>query len=237
VKTLGLIGGTSWVSTIDYYRLINEGVNHRLGGANFAECLIHSFNYADIQTLTFAGDWAGVERKVAGAAVALRDAGAEGIVLCANTMHVVADGVQQATGLPLIHIVDAVAADVLRRGLTSVALLGTRFTMEMDFFRDRLAASGIRASIPDEPDREFIHGTIFGELSSGTVRAETRVRYLEIITSMAARGAEGVLLACTEIPLVVQQSDTSVPVFDTTAIHASAAVAFALSGARGDAGG
>jgi len=153
MKTLGLIGGTSWVSTIDYYRLINEGVNRRLGSNQFAECLIHSFNYADIQKLTFAGDWEGVEKKVADAAIGLRDAGAQGLVLCANTMHIVADGVRQATGLPLIHIVDAVAADVAKKGLERVALLGTRFTMEKDFFKDRLAAHRIRATIPANPFR------------------------------------------------------------------------------------
>jgi aspartate racemase len=229
MKTLGLIGGTSWVSTIDYYRLINEGVNRRLGGNQFAECLIHSFNYADIQKLTFAGDWEGVEKKVADAAVGLRDAGAQGIVLCANTMHIVADGVRQATGLPLIHIVDAVAADVAKKGLERVALLGTRFTMEKDFFKDRLAAHRIRATIPGDSDREFIHGTIFGELAGGTFSRETKSRYLDIISAMAADGAEGALLACTEIPLVVKQQDTDVPVFDTTALHAEAAVEFALS--------
>jgi aspartate racemase len=229
MKTLGLVGGTSWVSTIDYYRLINEGVNRRLGGNQFAECLIHSFNYADIQKLTFAGDWKGVERKVAAAAVGLREGGAQGIVLCANTMHIVAEGVEQATGLPVIHIVDAVAADVARRGFSRVALLGTRFTMEKEFFKDRLAGHRIRAIIPGDADREFIHGTIFGELAGGTFSLETKARYLDIISAMAADGAEGALLACTEIPLVVKQPDTDVPVFDTTAIHAEAAVEFALS--------
>lgn len=229
MKTLGLIGGTSWVSTIDYYRLINEGVNRRLGGAQFAECLIHSFNYADIQALTFAHNWEAVEKKVAQAAIGLRNAGARGLVLCANTMHIVADGVQQASGLPVVHIVDAVAASVTRHRLDSVALLGTRFTMEMDFFRDRLTKHRIHATIPGDADREFIHGTIFGELASGTVLPETKTRYLNIISAMAAGGAQGALLACTEIPLVVKQEDTAVPVFDTTAIHAEAAVEFALS--------
>jgi aspartate racemase len=229
MRTLGLIGGTSWVSTLDYYRLINEGVNRRLGGNQFAECLIHSFNYADIQTLTFAQDWDAVEKKVAAAAIGLRQAGAEALVLCANTMHIVADGVARAAGLPLIHIVDAVARSVTERGLDRVALLGTRFTMEMGFFKERLAAHRIHTTIPGDSDRAFIHGTIFGELSSGTVLPGTKARYLEVIAALAQTGAQGVLLACTEIPLAVKQEDTPVPVFDTTTIHAAAAVAFALA--------
>jgi aspartate racemase len=226
-RTLGLLGGTSWVSTVDYYRMINEGVNAKLGGNEFAKCIIHSFNYGDIQKLTFARDWDGVLTLISAAARHLVSAGAEGIVLCANTMHVIADRLAAQIDAPVIHIVDATATAIRASGADHVALLGTRFTMEMDFFRDRLASHGITAVIPDEEDRNFIHTSIFGELGHGVVTAATTQRYLDIIGTMAKQGAQGAILGCTEIPLVVKPADTPLPTFDTTAIHAAAAVAFA----------
>lgn len=213
---------------MDYYRLINEGVNAKLGGNQFAKCVIHSFNYADIQALTFREDWAGVLALVGAAADNLVRSGAQGIVLCANTMHLIADDLAQRLDVPIIHIVDATAARIKAAGLRQVALLGTRYTMEKGFFKDRLAARGVGVMIPDDADREFIHGSIFGDLSAGIVRPEVKGRYLDIIDALAQRGAEGAILGCTEIPLVVKPGDTSTPTLDTTAIHAEAAVSFAL---------
>lgn len=214
---------------MDYYRLINEGVNAKLGGNQFATCVIHSFNYADIQALTFREDWAGVLALVGAAADNLVRSGAQGIVLCANTMHLIADDLAQRLDVPIIHIVDATAARIKAAGLRQVALLGTKYTMEKGFFKDRLAARGVGVMIPDDADRDFIHGSIFGDLSAGIVRPEVKRRYLDIIAALAQRGAEGAILGCTEIPLVVKPEDTGTPTFDTTAIHAEAAVAFALA--------
>ncbi|AIE87244.1 aspartate/glutamate racemase family protein [Fimbriimonas ginsengisoli] len=228
MKLLGLIGGTSWVSTGEYYRLLNEGVNRRLGDPQFARCLIFSFNYADILALNAKQDWDAIFELVAAACLHHRDAGAEGIVLCANTMHLIADRVQERVGLPVIHIADATAEAIRRAGLTTVALLGTRFTMEKEFFRERLASRGIEAVIPEEADREFIHTTIFGELGTGNFLPATKARYLSIIDDLAAKGAEGAILGCTEIPMLIKQSDCAIPLFDTTAIHVDAAIEFAL---------
>jgi aspartate racemase len=228
-RTLGLIGGTSWVSTIDYYRLINEGVTARLGGNQSASCLIHSFNFGTIQELVFRQDWDAFFTVVAAAAENLVRSGAEAIVLCANTKHVVADRLAARIQVPIIHIVDATAERIAAAGLDRVALLGTRFTMEMDFFRDRLAQQGIVSSIPGDDDREFIHRTIFGELGSGIFSASTKARYVSIMEQLGTAGAQGVILGCTEIPLLIKPGDTAMPLFDTTAIHSAAAVEFATT--------
>lgn len=228
MKMLGLIGGMSWIATIDYYRLINEQVNQRLGGSEYARCIIYSFNYGEIMALNATQDWDGVLERVVGACACLREGGAEGLVLCANTLHLIADRLQDRVGLPVIHIAEAAAGGVQRAGLRRVALLGTRFTMEMDFFKERLARHRIETAIPAEADREFIHASIFEELGKGDFRPETKARYLRIIASMAEQGAEGAILGCTEIPLLVKQEDCPVPIFDTTALHAAAAVSFAL---------
>ena len=229
MKTLGLVGGTSWVSTVDYYRYLNEEINSRLGGNEFATCVIHSFNYGDIQKLTSKQDWDRLLEVVGAAADGLCNAGAEGIVLCANTMHLLADRLQERLNVPIIHLVEATAADIRRAELDVVILLGTRFTMEMDFFKERLLRHGIHTVIPEAADREFIHGTIFGELGRGECRPETKERYLEIIDSLTKAGAQGAILGCTEIPLLLKQSDSQVPLFDTTRLHASAAASFALA--------
>lgn len=228
MKTLGLIGGISWVSTIDYYRLINEGINARLGGLNFSRCIIHSFNYADIKRNNDAGDWASTLQMITDASLKLKQSGAEGIVLCANTMHKIADEVQAAVGLPVIHIATATAAEIEKQNVKKVALLGTKFTMEMDFFRSKLDARNIEVIIPQEDDREFIHYTIFEELGRGVINPESRKRYISIIESLAMKGAQGAILGCTEIPMLIKPQDVSVPVFDTTQIHAAEAVRFSL---------
>jgi aspartate racemase len=230
VKTLGLIGGISWLSTVEYYRLLNEGVNARLGGLNAAKCIIHSLNFADVAEINKTQDWDAALELFGTAGENLKRSGAEGLVVCANTMHVIADRLEQRVGIPLIHIADATAKAIRDAGLERVALLGTRYTMELPFFRDRLAWHGVVAVAPNDREREFIHETIFRELARNVIRAETRARYLEIIERMAAQeGARGAILGCTEIPLLIRQSDTNVPVFDTTALHASAAVDFALT--------
>jgi aspartate racemase len=227
MKTLGLIGGMSWVSTIDYYKLINEGINQKLGGLNFAECIIYSFNYADIKRNNDANDWEANFKIVSEAATHLKNSGAAAIVLCANTMHLIADRVEQAIGLPVIHIATATSSVIKNKGLKKIGLLGTKFTMELDFFRSKLTDQGIETIIPGDEDRNFIHYTIFEELGRGLIKDETRARYLAIIMEMIAGGAEGIILGCTEIPLLIQQPDVTVPVFDTTRIHAAAAVDFA----------
>jgi len=229
MKTLGLIGGMSWVSTIDYYRLINEGINQRLGGLNFSQCIIYSFNYADIKRNNDANDWDSNFKMASEAAHHLKNSGATGIVLCANTMHLIADKVASDTGLPVIHIATATAGAIEAKRLKKVGLLGTRLTMELDFFKSKLADKGIETVIPPDNDRGFVHYTIFEELGRSLLKESSKQRYLAIISQLIDRGAEGIILGCTEIPLLIQQPDVPVPVFDTTRIHAAAAVDFALS--------
>ncbi len=229
MKTLGLIGGISWVSTMDYYKLINEGINEKLGGLNFAECIIYSFNYADIKKNNDANDWEANLKMVAEAGEHLKNAGAKAIVLCANTMHLIAEKAEAAIGLPVIHIAVATAAAIKSKNLKRIGLLGTKFTMELDFFTSKLRDNGIDTMIPGEEDRQFIHTTIFEELGRGLIKDETRARYLAVIQEMIADGAEGIILGCTEIPLLIQPRDVPVPVFDTARIHAAAAVDFALT--------
>lgn len=229
MKTLGLIGGTSWISTIEYYRLLNEGINARVGGLHFARCVIYSLNYHDIAEINKRQDWDAMFELVAHAAEGVRGAGAEALLLGANTMHLVAERVQERVKLPVIHIADATAQAIRARGLDRVTLLGTRYTMEKEFFKNRLTAHGITAVIPSDADRAFIHATIFDELGKGIFLPESKTRYLEIIDRLAREGSQGAILGCTEIPLLLKQDDTSVPVFDTTALHVDAAVNFALA--------
>jgi len=230
VRTLGLIGGMTWHSTVDYYRLINEGVAARLGGYRSAEMVMVSVDFAPVEDLQTEGDWTGLGRLMVRAAKTLQGAGAEAIVICANTMHQLAPDIEAAVRLPILHIADAAATAVKAKGLTSVGLLGTRFTMEMDFYRARLEkAHGLEVLVPDAPEREIVHQVIYDELGRGIVREESRQAYVEIIEGLVRRGAQGVILGCTEIPLLIKEKDSPVPVFDTTALHAAAAVEFALS--------
>jgi aspartate racemase len=230
MKMLGLIGGTTWLSTVDYYRLLNEGVNERLGGMEYARCLMYSLNFGDIVKINERQDWDAALELFGDAATRLKNAGAEGLVLCANTAHVIADRLEKRIGLPLVHIADATAHAIRKAGLERVSLLGTRYTMELDFFKDRLAWHGVTGIVPNAAEREFIHGTIFGELARNVIKPETRARYIEIMERMEKQdGARGAILGCTEIPLLIKQSDTTIPVFDTTALHVRAAVDWALS--------
>ncbi|WP_278022191.1 aspartate/glutamate racemase family protein [Flavobacterium ginsengisoli] len=223
MRKIGLIGGISWVSTSDYYTLINKGINEKLGGLNFSECLIYSFNYADIKKNNDANDWDSTFNMLFKAAEVLKSGGAEAILLCANTMHLIADRLQQAIDIPLIHIAEETAIEIQKKEIKKVGLLGTKFTMELDFFKDKLAEKGIETIIPNsEADKDFIHYTIFEELGRGIATEETKKRYLEIANELIKNGAEGIILGCTEIPLVIKEGDLNVPIFDTTLIHTQA---------------
>jgi aspartate racemase len=229
MKILGLIGGISWVSTIDYYRMINQGINNRLGDLNFAECIIHSFNYQDIKRNNDAEDWDNTLKMLTKAGLNMKNSGAEAIVLCANTMHMIADQLEQNVGLPLIHIATATANVIAAGKFEKVGLLGTKFTMERPFFRDKLAEQNIEVLIPDDKARDFIHYTIFEELGRNLFKADTKQFYLDIINKLKGEGAQGIIMGCTEIPLLISQHDTDLPLFDTAQIHSDAAVQFALS--------
>jgi aspartate racemase len=230
MKTIGLIGGMSWESSIEYYRIINEAVRERMGGLHSAKCIMHSVEFEEIRRLQDEGNWAGLTEIMANAARSLKNAGADFVVICTNTMHIMADDVQRQAGIEVLHIADATGQAIEEKGLTRVGLLGTRFTMEKDFYRRRLKEKyGIEAIIPDEGERQEVHDIIFKELCAGIVRPESRERLKAIINGLASRGAQGVILGCTEIPLIIGQKDTPMPVFDTTHIHATAAVRRALS--------
>lgn len=231
MKTLGLIGGMTWHSTADYYRLINAEVQARLGGSHSAEILMLSIDFEPVERLQEKGDWEAMARLMSGWARRLEAAGAQGLVICANTMHRLADAVTGAVSIPLVHIADATAAEVKRRGLRTVGLLGTRYTMELEFYRGRLERGhGLRVLVPDDAGRTAVHDVIYRELTAGIIKDESRRRYVGIIRELQGRGAEGVILGCTEIPLLVKPSDSPIPVFDTTELHAAAAVEFALRG-------
>ncbi|RYE21028.1 MAG: aspartate/glutamate racemase family protein [Sphingobacteriales bacterium] len=228
MKTLGLIGGISWVSTIDYYRYINRGVNEKLGGINSAQLVMHSFNYNDIIINNNANNWDATLQMLTEAGINLKNSGAEAILFCANTMHLLADKAQEKIGLPLIHIAVTTAAEINKSGFTKVGLLGTKFTMEHDFFTNKLTDAGIEAIIPDEADRAYIHQTLMDELGKNIILPQTRQYYLHVMDKLVAQGAQGIILGCTEIPLLISSADTDIPLFDTTLIHSQAAVAFAL---------
>jgi aspartate racemase len=229
MKTIGLLGGMSWESTLEYYRIINQGVKARLGGSHSAQCLLYSVDFAEIEALQHAGEWDALTQAMIAAVQRLERGGADCLVICTNTMHRMADKVQAYTPLPLLHIADATAAAIKAQGLQTVGLLGTRFTMQGDFYRGRLERQhSLQVLVPDQVGMDAVHRVIYDELIKGIIREESRQIYLEVIADLAARGAQGVILGCTEIPLLVKQADVAIPVFDTTAIHAQAAVDWAL---------
>lgn len=229
MKTIGLIGGMSWESTVPYYRLINEGVKHQLGGLHSARIVLYSVDFHDIERLQHAGRWDEAAALLASAAQALQAAGADFLVLCTNTMHKVARHIEAAVTIPLLHIADPTAMAVQQAGIHAVGLLGTRFTMEEDFYRGRLEAQhGLRVVIPDAADREIVHRVIYDELCLGVTREESRAAYRAVIGRLVAQGAQGIILGCTEIGLLVKAADAPVPLFDTTQLHAESAVGFAL---------
>ncbi len=229
MKTIGLVGGTSWASTIEYYRIINEEVNNRRGGLNFAKIALYSLDYGEIHALSMKKDVEGIRSLLVEAARKLEGIGAQCILLCANTMHLHAEWVQNSVGVPLLHIADATATEINKKKMTRVGLLGTKLTMELDFYKKRLLGRGITAIVPPLEDRNFIHHAIDTELVKSLIFPETKSRFITIIGDLRDQGAEGVILGCTEIPLLIKQGDTSLPVFDTTRIHSVAAVDFALA--------
>jgi aspartate racemase len=238
MKTLGLLGGMSWESTVPYYRIINETVRERRGGLHSARLILYSVDFHDIERRQQAGAWDEAGTILADAARALEVAGAEGLALCTNTMHKVAPAIESAVDIPLLHIADPTAAAVKQAGIRTVGLLGTRFTMEQDFYRSRLTARhGLTVIIPDPADRAIVHRVIDEELCQGDLRAESRAQYREILQRLVEAGAEGIILGCTEIALLVGPEDTPVLLFDTTALHARAAAAWALGEEGGIAGG
>jgi aspartate racemase len=228
MKTIGLIGGTSWVSTVDYYRIVNELVGERLGGLNSAKILMYSMNFAEKKVHLDANNWARISEEYCKIAKNLETAGAHCIVLCANTPHTIADDIKASVKIPFIHIAEETAKEIAKQKMSKVGLLGTKFTMEGKFFKDKLSNHGIETLIPNEEDRNFIHQSIFAELGKGIFTAETKARYISIINKLIENGAEGIISGCTEIPLLVKQEDCAVPIFDTTMIHATEAVDFAL---------
>jgi len=230
VKTIGLIGGMSWESSIEYYRIVNETVKAKLGRLHSAKSIMVSVDFAEIEILQHQGRWQEAAQVLIGAAESLESGGADFIVLCTNTMHKVADDVQAHTRIPILHIADATALRIKESGINKIGLLGTRFTMEEDFYKGRLIQKyGLDVMIPDAQEREIVHRVIYDELVIGEIRQDSKERYLDIIERLVQRGAEGVILGCTEIGLLIHDGDCRVPLFDTTRIHAVAAVEYALA--------
>jgi aspartate racemase len=230
MKTIGLLGGMTWHSTLEYYRLLNEGTHARLGGSHSARCLLYSVDFEEFEERQNAGDWEGLSALMVRNAQRLEQAGADFLVICANTMHQAAPAIEAAVSIPLLHIADATAAEIRRQGLRTVGLLGTRYTMELEFYRSRVEKMhSLRVLVPGIEGREMVHRIIFQELGHGIISDSSRKAYISIMGDLQARGAEGVILGCTEIPLLVQPADFPLPLFDTTAIHAAAAVEWALA--------
>jgi aspartate racemase len=228
MRTIGLLGGMSWESSALYYQLINEGVRDRVGGFHSARCLMSSVDFAVIEEMQTRGGWAEAGELLAHEAAALESVGAECIVLCTNTMHKVADVIEGSVSVPLLNVVDVTAAAIRAEGLTTVALLGTRFTMEEPFYAERMAGLGVTTLAPDPRDRRLVNDVIYGELVHGVIRDESRAAYGQVIERLVDRGAEGGILGCTEVELLAGAAAAPAPVFPTTTLHAAAAVEFAL---------
>lgn len=228
MKTIGLIGGLSWESTADYYRYINTFVKEQLGGLHSAKCLLYSFDFEEIVALQKAGNWDKATELMIHAAKTLETGGADIVLICTNTMHKMAKEVQAAVSIPLLHIAEVTGNEAKDAGLKKVGLLGTMFTMEHSFYKEALLDQEIETIVPEKEDREAVHRIIFDELCKGIILPESKEIYLHIIDKLLAQGAEGIILGCTEIPLLIKQEDSSIPLFDTTFLHAKAAVSYAL---------
>ncbi len=229
MKTIGMLGGMSWESTVPYYRIVNEVVRERLGGLHSAKVLLHSVDFEEIEACQAQGRWDDSAQILARAAQGLEAAGADFLVICTNTMHKVAEQIEAGLHIPLLHIADATVQALREQGIARVALLGTQYTMEQDFYKQRIAAAGIEVLVPPAQERAIVHRVIYEELCRGEVRQASRQAYLRIIDGLAARGAQGVILGCTEIGGLIRQQDTALPVFDTTRIHAQQAALYALA--------
>jgi aspartate racemase len=230
MKTIGLIGGMSWESSVEYYRIINEEVRERLGGLHSAKCLLYSVDFDEIERYQAEGDWESAGKVLAAAAFSLEKAGAEFIVICTNTMHKVMDTIKENITIPVLHIADATAKQIKHIGMKTVGLLGTKYTMEHDFYRSRIEGHGINVVIPNKKDRDKINKVIFEELCLGKIEESSKYYYKQVIKELVDNGAEGIILGCTEIGLLIKPEDSDVPLFDTTHIHAIEAVNNALDG-------
>ena len=229
MKTIGLIGGMSWESSLEYYRIVNETVKEKLGGLHSCKCLMYSVDFGVIEALQHQNKWDELTKLMIEAAQNLKHGGADFIVICTNTMHKMAPEIETATGLNVLHIADVTGAAISKDQIQKVGLLGTRFTMEGDFYKKRLKDNyDIEVIIPEDTDRQIIHDIIYNELCLGIIKDDSRQKYIDIINKLCANGAEGIILGCTEIPLLIKQSDVLIPVYDTTKIHAESAVDFAL---------
>ena len=228
MRTIGLVGGTGWISSAEYYRIINEEINKRSGGLEFARCILYSLNYAEIDAFNKQNNKEGVYNLIIDATLKLVGSGADFIILCANTLHQFVDRLEQEIDVPIIHIAEAAADEIRRKKMSKIGLLGTKQTMEMDFYKSKLKERNIDVIVPELSDRNFIQKTISDELLKGVFSDETRYRFIEICQELNKRGAEGIVLGCTEIPLLLKQGDISIPIINTLTVHAMAAVDFAL---------
>ncbi len=229
MKTLGLIGGLSWYSTSVYYKTINQLTNQRLGSSHSSKLILFSVDFEEFRLLQNAGNWGAVEKMLSDIAIQLENAGADCIVMCTNTPHLVADTIRKKIKIPLLHIAEETAKEIVSQKINKVGLLGTRFTMENSFFKDRLSQFGIDTIVPADADKDYIHASIFNELTRGFFKDDTKNHYLEIIEKLKSDGAKGVVFGCTEFSILINSTDCSIPIFDTTAIHSKAAADFALS--------
>ncbi|MDO7085997.1 aspartate/glutamate racemase family protein [Pseudocolwellia sp. AS88] len=230
MKTIGMLGGMSWESTASYYKTINQGVKQKLGGLSSAQICLYSVNFEEIEKLQHAGQWDETALILSKAAQSVEAGGADFLIICTNTMHKVAEQIQRNISIPLLHIADATAAKLVKKGITKAGLLGTRFTMEQDFYKDRLTERfGIEVVVPSSNDQTIVHNVIYDELCRGVINSGSKELYLTIVKNLFEQGAQAVILGCTEIALLINQNDTSVPLYDTTEIHAEAAVNLALS--------
>lgn len=231
MKTIGLIGGMSWESSVDYYRIINEETRNILGGSHSSKCLMYSFDFHEIEELQNKNSWEELTEEMVLQADNLKKAGADFIVICTNTMHIMAPDIEKRTGLKVLHIADVTGEEIKRKSIGKVALLGTKFTMEGSFYKKVLKDKhDIDVVIPNDEDREVIHNIIYNELVRGIIKDDSRQKYIKIIDKLMDKGAEGVVLGCTEIPLLIKQKDVSIPIFNTTEIHSKAAVRYAIDG-------
>ena len=229
MKTIGLIGGTTWHSSAEYYKIINQQINQKLGKNHSAKCILYSLNFEEIYNWMMNEEWDKIAKKLIKTSNRLEASGADCILICADTLHIVADLVEESLGIPLINICFWTAEESAQDCINKVALLGTKCTVEQDFFKEKLATKSILTLIPNEHERNFINDAIINELGHGIIKAETKAAFIKIINNLKAEGAEGIILGCTEIPLLIKQTDFDIPIYDTTFIHASSAVDFALS--------
>lgn len=228
MKTIGLIGGMSWESTSEYYRIINEEIKERLGGLHSAKCMIYSVDFEEIERFQSNGDWNGAGEVLGNAAYSLQKGGADFIIICTNTMHKVVEKIKENIHIPVLHIADATAKEIKRKDIQKVGLLGTKYTMEQDFYKLRIEENRIKVMVPSKKDREKINEVIYTELCLGKITSQSREYYKRVIEELVQEGAQGIILGCTEIGLLIKQEDVSIPIFDTTHIHAVEAVNFAL---------